>query len=582
MPLLLIGILIGPVFHFLNPQALLGSLLAPIVSLSVAVILYEGGLTLRLSEMTAHGPVVRNMLTAGILINWLITTAASYWILGLSLPISLLLGAIMVITGPTVIGPILRQTHLKPKVHSILKWEGLLNDPIGAMFVVIIFEAIVSGHFRTTEMESAPLFLLQSIAKYVAIGGITGLAGGAVLLLLFVRRWVPDYLHGVTSLALVILFFLLSDFVQKDSGLLTAVIMGMVIANQSYVPVKHIIEFKENLRILLISSLFILLSAQLQLADLQAVNFQSVVFLLVIMFIARPLAVWIVTSNLALNWQERFFIGFLNPKGIVAASVAALATMKLTALPNPDPGAAMILPITFFIILISIVIYSLTVTPLAKLLGISEVNPQGVLIVGAHYWARQMGFALKNAGHHVVLIDTNRSNIYAAKAMSLDARVTSALSDSLMEDVELGDIGYVMAVTPNDEVNSLIAVHFSDMVHPDHIYQLQPAKRSATGSKPELASRLRGHILFSPPTTYRDLTERFSEGAIPEVFELTEETGLENLMAQYGEFLPLFLLDRDNTLHVFTADRVPAAGPGMKVVALARNQTGDNPDGIIL
>lgn len=576
MPLLLCGILFGPILGLIQPDALLGNdIIRAIVSFSAAIILYDGGLSLRFRELTLHGPVVRKLLSVGIVANWIIVTLAGVYILGLNTPIAILLGAIMIITGPTAMGPILRHAHLKTELNSILKWEGMLNGPIGGMLVVIAFEAVVAGELgQQADLGGFPLaFVLGGVARFIFLGTLIGALGGGFLILLFQRRWVPDFMHNVVSLATLLAVFIGANLLQKDAGLLAATVMGIAIANQNRVPISHVIAFKENLRLLLIATLFILLSARLDIADLQILDLRAVLFIGVIMLVARPVSVLLSSFGSALSFKERLFIGYLNPKGIVAASITAIVALELLALDPPYPQAEVLMPMTFLVILATIILYSLSVTPLARLMGLSQKNPQGVLIVGAHYWARQLGAVLRETGHHVVMIDTNRSNVYAARAMGLDVRVTSALSETLMEDIELGDVGYVLAITSNDEVNALAAVHFSDLVNPKHIYQLQPAKRSSTGSKPELASRLRGRILFNPPITYRELTQKFSDGAMPRVYELTGEATLDSITAPHAVFLPLFLLDQNNNLQVFTADRMPETQPGMRVVALVQDKS---------
>lgn len=284
--LLVFGFIAGPATGFLNPDDIFGELLLPIVSLSVAVLLFEGGLNLSIAELRKTGSVVFKLITVGVLITWLLGAGVAYFVLNLDLELAALLGAILVVTGPTVILPLLR--HLRPsgQVGSILKWEGIVIDPIGAMLVVLVFQAIIAGGGQ----EAASLIAI-SLAKTVFFGGVIGISGAVIIAQMLKRYWMPDFLHSVVSLALVILAFTASNYLQEDSGFLTVTIMGIVLANQKGVNVKHIIEFKENLRVLIISGLFILLTARLQLEELAKIGAGSIALLAVLILLARPISV---------------------------------------------------------------------------------------------------------------------------------------------------------------------------------------------------------------------------------------------------------------------------------------------------
>ena len=263
--LLIFGFLAGPVSGFLRPDELFGQLLFPFISISVALILYEGGLSLKVSDLPRVGGVVRNLVTIGALLTWGIGTVAAYLIFDLDFGLATLLGAVLVVTGPTVIGPLLR--HIRPagSVGSILMWEGIVIDPIGAVLAVLVFEAISGGGQGTTAHLSV------TIVKTVVFGGGLGLLAAALLTLLIHRYWVPDFLQNAVSLMLVVAAFTGANVLQHEAGLLAVTVMGIALANQKYVDIKHIVEFKENLRVLLISSLFILLAARLQPSDLKNV-----------------------------------------------------------------------------------------------------------------------------------------------------------------------------------------------------------------------------------------------------------------------------------------------------------------------
>ena len=338
--LLVIGIIAGPVTGWLTPDALFGELLSPVVSLAVALILYEGGLTLKIAELRKVGGVVRNLVTVGALITWVVSGLAAYFILDLGAPLFVLLGAMLVVTGPTVIAPLLR--HIRPTgaVGPALKWEGIVIDPIGALLAVLVFEVIQIG--ATGE---ATVHVAVAVLKTIVFGGGLGLAAAAILILVLSRHWIADHLESAASLMLVVATFAAADWLQAESGLLAVTVMGFALANQKRVDIENIVEFKENLRVLLISSLFIVLAARVNLADLGAVAPRGLLFVAVLVLIARPLAAFVSTLGSTLSRGERLLLCWMAPRGIVAAAMASVFAMRLEAAGHD--GAATLLPITF-------------------------------------------------------------------------------------------------------------------------------------------------------------------------------------------------------------------------------------------
>ena len=313
--LLLCGLVVGPITGMLNPDALLGELLLPIVSLSVAIILFEGGLSLRFSDLPQIGRVLRHLVSFGAAVTWIISAVAAYTVAGLDPALAVLLGAILVVTGPTVITPLLQDIRPTGPVGSILRWEGIVIDPIGATLAVLVFEGIVADGFR-----QAATVMALGVVKTVVIGGILGFLGARTLMLILKPFWAPDFLHNPLTLMIVITVFTLANLLQAESGLLAVTVMGVLLANQRTISIRHIVEFKENLRVLLISSLFILLASRLRLDNLMLVGTRSLEFLAILVFVARPAAVALSTIRSGLSWRERVFLAWMAPRGIVAAS----------------------------------------------------------------------------------------------------------------------------------------------------------------------------------------------------------------------------------------------------------------------
>ena len=576
--LLIFGLGAGPITGFLDPDQILGSLLVPLVSLSVAVILFEGGLNLKIDELREIGTVVRNLITVGVLVTWVLSSTAAHLILGLDLYIAVLFGSILVVTGPTVILPMLLHVRPSGRVGNIAKWEGIMNDPIGAMLAVLVFQAILMGGAEGT---GAATFL--GIMKTIFIGVLIGVAGEILLVQLLKRYWIPDYLQNPVALMLVVTVFTISEQFQIESGLFAVTVMGVFLANQKAVAVKHIIEFKENLRVLLIAALFIVLAGRLSVADLEYIDGHSLFFLGVLMLLVRPAAVVVSAWGAKLRWQELVFLSWMAPRGIVAASVSSVFALRLVEAGFAQ--AEMIAPLTFFVIIGTVAVYGIGAAPLACWLGLAQSNPQGVLIVGANPWAQKIAEALQEAGARVLVVDSNYSQISRAYEAGLPTYHGNIMADHVLEEIDLEGMGYIMALTSNDKANSLICFHLSEIFGRANVYQLPPVMEAYRGKEFVQPAHLRGRFLFGREATLPYLAQRFEAGAALEIFRLTKEFDYETFIECYGKSaIPMFLLDKDGDLHLFTVEENRLTPrPGQILIALinpsGRDTKGCSPTG---
>lgn len=560
--LALLGVLTG---RLLDPNALLGDLLLPVVSLSVALILFEGGLTLNVSELAEAGRAIRNLVSVGAAVTWVFASAAGHWVVGLPWPLAWLLGAILTVTGPTVIGPLLR--HVKPaaRVASILKWEGIVIDPIGAILAVLVFEAIhVGWHVPRAEILFTAVW---QMGKSALVGGAVGLGAAGMLVLLLKRYWVPDLLQNAVSLMLVVVAFTLSNLLQHESGLVTVTVMGLVLANQKSVPVRHILEFKENLSVLLIGGLFILLASRLRLEQIQQLGWRSLAFLAVMVLLVRPASVAVSTAGSGLTWRERLFLAWMAPRGIVAASVTSIFAIRLA-----DAGyaeAERLVPLMFAVIIGTVTLYGTTARWLAGRLGLRPTGARGFLIAGANPLARAIGRALRDAGADVLLVDTSRPNVEAARGDGLPVLYASVGSQYAADKIEGTGLGRLLAVTPSEEVNSLAALHFSRLFGRDNVFQLRSGSEGSQRNE-RVPWEFRGRPLFGKGLTYAALTDRVSRGARVTVTPVTPE---RDPAAPPDRSLPLFVRSPDGEVSVVTADATPARRAGGAVIELV------DPDG---
>lgn len=563
--LLIFGFFAGAVTGFIEPAELFGPSLLPAISLAVAVILFEGGLNLHWREFKEVKHTVRNLITVGAFTTWVLTAAAAHFILGLEAGLSILMGAILIVSGPTVIMPILR--HLRPKgpTGPILKWEGILIDPIGAILAVIVFELIFIGKF-----QGFTPFVVVELLQTIMIGGIVGVVGAGLMVLLLKRYWMPDFLHSPVTLMMVVGVFTFSDTLQPESGLFAAIAMGIALANQRFVSMQHIMEFKENLQVLLIGGLFIVLAAQLQMSDLSFFNAATIAFLAALIFIIRPIAVYLSSRTSELDAKAKTFLAFMAPRGIVAAAIASIFALRLEAIEYQ--GAEALVPVTFLTIIGTVTVYGLGALPLARRLEIADADPQGILIVGAHDWALRIGTVLKEEGIHVAFLDGNWENVSAARLEGFSATYMNVLSEDMTDEVNLGGIGYLIALTRNNQVNTLAALRFASVLGRARVFQIAaPAKPWVRDQ--QISTHLRGRALFGQNTTYSDLHRLFTAGAAIKTIRITEEYTYETFLRQYGnEVIPLFLKDQTGKLTVLSPETKVTPRPGQTFIAIVPQQ----------
>ena len=559
--LMVFGFIAGPVTGFLHPDQLLGQLFSPFISISLALILFEGGLGLKIADLTGTGRVVRNLLTVGVLSTWIIVSCAAYFILGMGLFLSVLLGSILVVTGPTVVIPLILYVRPLGRVGPIVKWEGIMNDPIGAILAIIVLEGILASGFQEAAMTAALRFL-----STIFVGFCFGFFGAFALIKVIRDYWAPDRLLEVLSLMFVALIFMASEFFQEESGLLAVTLMGVVLANQKKIAIKPIIEFKENLRTLLISVLFIVLVSGLQLDYLKYIDAKSVLFLGSLIFIARPISVLLSTRQSNLSWQEKAFIAWMAPRGIVAAAVSSIFGFYLA-----DQGvlqAEMLAPITFFVVAGTVTIYSLTARPLAMYLGLASRGQKGFLIVGAHSWARNIASVLKDQGFPILLVDTNYKEITEAYDEGFRTHHGSIISESILDEMDISELGYLIALTPDDTINSLAAIRFEDVFGRKNVYQIRTEISGFRGIEATSPMHLRGRLLFSAQLTFAYMDSRFKSGASLVINEFTENYRYDpSKPINEANSMPLMLVS-SKSVQFFTDDSSPVPSAGQKLVSI--------------
>ncbi|MGB5818782.1 MAG: sodium:proton antiporter [Saonia sp.] len=558
LPLILIGLLVGPVATLFTEDG--GKLIEPIwngekglfpgeglyyfVSLAISIILFEGGLTLKRSEIANVGPVITKLITVGSIVTFFGAGLAAHYIFGLSWQISFLFSGLIIVTGPTVITPILRNIPLKKDVSAVLKWEGILIDPIGALVAVLVFEFISVG-----EGQAFTVTALVEFGKILLFGFTFGFTFAHALAFAIKKNFIPHYLLNVVSLSVVLLVFVESDIFAHESGLLAVVVMGMVLGNTDLPNIKELLYFKESLSVLLISILFILLSANINMSDLELIyNWKTAVLFAVIVFLVRPLGVFLSTQGSTLKLNEKLFIGWVGPRGIVAAGIASLFGSKL--LSRGEPGAEYITPLVFMIVLGTVLLNATTARFFAKLVGVFLKNSEGVLIIGASKVSRLIGNYLKENQRHVVLIDNNSTNVQKAKSLGLEAMTANIYSDSLADNIELNDMGYLMALTGNSEINEYAINKFNKQFGENGSFRLV---NSDEMKNPENNPK---EGLFSHTDDFIKITETIRKYPAINEIELKDKEhyeGLIEITKADNEIIPVFLKTLGGDLKIISS-----------------------------
>lgn len=547
--LLLTGIVVGPVTGLLDSDLLFGDLLFPFISLSVAVILFEGSLTLEYREIKDLQSVVRRMITFGVVVTWSITAVATRLVFQFPWELAFLFGAIIVVTGPTVIVPMLRTVRPTMAIANILRWEGIVIDPIGATLAVLVYEFIV-----TASTGNAFSHTLLAFGRIVGIGLSFGAVTGYLFGVVLRRHFLPEFLHSAGTLAVVFIVFALSNILQEESGLLTVTVMGIWLANMKDVPKDKILHFKENLSVLLISVLFIVLAARLDLQQLIDLGLPVLIVFAAIQFLSRPLSVHVSALGSSLTWPERHLLAWIAPRGIVAAAISALFAIKLEGAGYEQ--AELLVPLTFMVIIGTVVLQSSTSRMIAKLLGVAEPYPKGFLIIGANPLAIAIAKALDQNDFKTVLVDTSYENIATARMAGLDTFHGEAVSQPTERHLNLIGIGRMLALTPRGSLNSLACMYYRMELGADTVYAIRTTARDDLAKRGKVSDSNQWKTVFYKDYTYTDLEYIIKKGGVIRSTDLTGEFTYDDYKAKYAEqFIPMFAVNPKGEIIISTEDK---------------------------
>lgn len=563
------GIIVGPVLGWVDPSADFGELLRPVIGLAVAIILFEGGLTLRLHEFKEAASGVKRLVSVGAFLTGAFATSAAFYIGGLSLPVSLLFGAILIVTGPTVIIPMLRQAGLNRRTASYLKWEGIINDPIGALLAVLVFQYFVltgaegSGHSVFIALGWA---VLTSLALGIGVGYLLGQA--------FHRTLVPEFLKAPATFALVLVVYGAANSVFDEAGLLAVTVMGMVMGNMNLPSMNEMRRFKEYITILMISSVFVILTADLDPNVLLHLDWHAAALVCAVLFIVRPAAVLLGTAFTDMDWRDRALLSWIAPRGIVAAAVAGVFGPRMVEAGYPD--AELLLPLIFAVVFSTVILHGFSIGRLSKWLRLSA-EPHGVLIAGASPWSTELARALTNELNvSVLLVDSSWHRLRTARLAGVRVLYGEVLSDQIQQSLELNEIACLLAATSNDAYNALVCSNFAATLEHDRVFQLPMYAADEKNDSKVVANALRGQPAFHEDAQYEELWRRHFQNWQFYKTRITEGYDYEEFQRDCPpEAIVIGILHEDGILLFQAANNPGKPGAGDTVIYYAPKKSAE-------
>jgi NhaP-type Na+/H+ or K+/H+ antiporter len=543
------GLLVGPVLGILNPSEDFGDFYQPIISLAVAVILFEGGLQLNFRELRGLERGILRLVLVGGPLAWIFGALAAHHIAGLEWPTAIVFAGIMIVTGPTVIIPLLRQAKLSSRPAAILKWEGIINDPIGALCAVVAFEFFLAREaHHLTNFQMFGSLLIGTI-----LCTLCGVAIGFGLARAFRNGWVPEYLKSPVLLTAVLLAFVLANLLQPEGGLLSVTAMGVTMANAKMPSIIQIRHFKENIAILFVAGVFVLLTANLSWEVLGQLNQPLILFVIVMLFVVRPASVLLSTIGTGLSWSERLLVSWIAPRGIVAVAVSGLFAEHMIHEGAFEDGAIMV-PLAFAMVFATVVLHGFTIGPIGKLLGLASKSAPGVLIVGASPWSIQLAQKIRDLNIPVLLADPNYRSLRGARNEGIPTYYGEILSEVTEHHVEFVRYGYLLAVSGNEAHNALVCTNLAPELNRAMTYQLSPRGREE--NRRAVSYALQGRTFLGASIGLENLLRWHWAGWQFQFTKLSETYGPEAYLDSLPENALLVMIQRKNTL-LFETDEVP-------------------------
>ena len=553
------GLLVGPIFGFINPQETMGDLFSPIISFAVAIILFEGSLNLDFREVKGFSKPLTRIVTFGAFIAWIAGSLAAHYLAGLSWAVAFIIGGLFIVTGPTVILPMLRQAKLKPRPAALLKWEGIIVDPFGALLAVFAFEFI---KFINGEATLGALGLFGAASVFAVL---LGFASARILGYAFEKGSVPEFLKAPVLFAVVLFAFVVSDELMHETGLLAVTAMGIVMANMHLTSIHDIRQFKENISVLLISGIFVMLTASLNPHVLiEIFDWHIITYVIAMLFIVRPLSIWVSTAGTDLSTREKNLIGWVAPRGIVALTVSGYFASIL--LENGYKDAELLTALTFALVLSTVVLHGFTIGPFARRLNLTTTEESGVLIIGGTKFAAELAQSIENTGNDVLLMDNSWAGLSHARKLGLSSHVGDILTEQTEYNLDLTPYRYMLAMTKSDTYNAHICADFLYDIGRDNLFQ----SSFHVGKGVDSFTVTGGRTLFTPALSIYDLEERMNTGHVFRKTVLSKQYSYTQYLRERDDrSVLLYILRADGSVKFYTPTEELQANPGDTVVALS-------------
>ncbi|TWT06894.1 sodium:proton antiporter [Planococcus sp. CPCC 101016] len=551
------GLLVGPIFEVIHPADSFGELFNPFISLAVAIILFEGSLNLNFKEIRTFGKPILRIVTLGAFIAWIVGSLAAHYIAGLSWAVAFVIGGLFIVTGPTVILPLLRQAKLKSRPAAILKWEGIVVDPFGALLALFAFQFVL---FAIGD-ETAAAFGLFFLASLFAVA--IGAGAGALMGLMFEKGQVPEFLKAPMVFGVVLLTFVVSDMIMHETGLLAVTAMGMMMANMNIASINDMRHFKENISVLLISGIFVMLTASLSLDVLiEIFNWRIISFVLATLFVVRPLSIWLSTIGTDLTTQEKTLVGWIAPRGIVALTVSGYFAGVLLDAGFED--AELLTALTFALVFSTVVAHGFTIGWVGRKLGLATADDPGIIIVGASRFATKLGKELNDLNKNVLIMDPSWGRLQGARQVGLKTYAGEILSEHTDYEVELTPYETMIVATETDSYNALVVNNYVPELGRTNLYQTAIHQ----GDPADFHSSLSGRTLFGEDWNIHELEKKAEEGYTMRKTQLTEQFTYENFKEKWkADTIPLFVQRPQGKIEFFSDSIKLEPKPGDTVVS---------------
>ncbi|MEN1967570.1 sodium:proton antiporter [Lentibacillus sp. N15] len=557
------GLIVGPVFGIMNPQEDFGTLYKPIITVAVAIILFEGSLNLNFKELRGLGRPVFRIATIGAFIAWILGSLTAHYIAGLSWTVAFVIGGLFIVTGPTVILPLLRQSKLKSRPAKILKWEGIIVDPIGALLAVFAFELI--SYFTAQDPSGLSLLLFFAASVFAVI---FGWACGRGIGWMFETGNIPEFLKSPAVFIVVILCFTIADETAHETGLLAVTAMGMTLANMGISSVEDMRHFKENMSILLISAIFIMLSASLNMDTILHIFEPRIIgYVIFMMIIVRPLSIFISTIGTDLSLNEKILVGWIAPRGIVALTVSSYFAAILGDAGYED--ASILTTLTFGLVFFTVIAHGFSISWLAKKLHLSMDGRPGTLIAGSNRFTVELAKSLVKAKAPVIIVDSSWERLRNAREAGVPFYHGEMLSEQTEYHLDTTPYEYLIAATDYHSYNSLVCTTFMPEYGRTNVYKVSPYKL-VDGDTNNIVNKIGGRILFGEEVSTEDLSENIRSGFVFRQTTLTDQYNYKQYLEKRDkEAVLLYLIKPSGKIVFYSSDMKSTPESGDVVVSLA-------------